>query len=63
MVGKFSCGIAQYRTVENERIVCFLFGLAHIDFLIMITVAVFNLGQAILADVAQVHIEVPEQSG
>jgi len=49
--------------VENERIVCFLFGLAHIDFLIMITVAVFNLGQAILRMSRKFHIEVPEQSG
>jgi hypothetical protein len=29
----------------------------------MISVAGFNLAHAILADVAQFHIEVPEQSG
>jgi hypothetical protein len=66
MVGKFGCDIAQYRTA-GERASCLLplssSTLLIFDFVIMTTVVGFNLGYAILADVAQFHIEGPEQSG
>jgi hypothetical protein len=57
----------RYRQVANGWRTSVLFASSSVllifDFLIMITVAGFNLGHAILADVAQFHIEVPEQSG
>jgi hypothetical protein len=57
----------RYRPVSNDWRTSILFDSSSVllifDFIIMITVAGFNLGHAILADVAQFHIEVPEQSG
>ena len=57
----------RYRPVSNGWRTSVLFASSSVllifDFLMVITVAVFNLGQAVLADVAQFHIEVPEQSG
>jgi hypothetical protein len=57
----------RYRPVSNGWRTSVLFAssstLLIFDFVIVTTVVGFNLGHAILADVAQFHIEGPEQSG